>query len=293
MNVSTINSTTDRTNLAPRSVRLGVEALSKVSPAAAARALSRLWFTPPRRALDEASRQVLAGAERVPVSLDGRRVAVWMLGNPASPAVLLVHGWGGRGAQLLSFAPPLVERGFRVVLFDALGHGRSDPSPLGWHQASFVDAARCMLEVERRVGRAAALIAHSGGAIATGIALGLGLRVERAALVAPMARPLRHASSFDTMFAVTPEVGRRWRALAADRARFTWDGIDLTTAPARHPVPRALVVHDQGDREVPFADGEAIADAWPGATFVPTQGLGHQRILRDPDVVARVASFLT
>jgi len=39
--------------------------------------------------------------------------------------VLLVHGWGGRGAQLASFVEPLVARGFSVLTFDAPGHGAS------------------------------------------------------------------------------------------------------------------------------------------------------------------------
>ena len=30
----------------------------------------------------------------------------------------------------------------------------------------------------------------------------------------------------------------------------------------------------------------------PGAQFVRTTGLGHRRILRDPEVIARVAAFI-
>jgi hypothetical protein len=55
----------------------------------------------------------------------------------------------------------------------------------------------------------------------------------------------------------------------------------------------ALVVHDQEDAEVRWAEGAAIAAAWPGAELVTTRGLGHRRILRDPMVVARVTAFLT
>ena len=41
------------------------------------------------------------------------------------PAVALLHGWGGRAAQLTSFVEPLVARGFSVVALDAPGHGSS------------------------------------------------------------------------------------------------------------------------------------------------------------------------
>ena len=53
-----------------------------------------------------------------------------------------------------------------------------------------------------------------------------------------------------------------------------------------------LVIHDQDDRDVPIQEGIAVAQAWPGAQFVRTTGLGHRRILRDPEVIARVAAFI-
>jgi hypothetical protein len=54
-----------------------------------------------------------------------------------------------------------------------------------------------------------------------------------------------------------------------------------------------MVVHDRGDREVPYDDGVAAAATWPGARLVSTTGLGHRRLLDEPEVVAMVANFVT
>jgi pimeloyl-ACP methyl ester carboxylesterase len=54
----------------------------------------------------------------------------------------------------------------------------------------------------------------------------------------------------------------------------------------------ALIIHDRDDPDVPYAHGEEIANAWPGAQLVATAGLGHRAILRDPDVVRRTVEFL-
>jgi hypothetical protein len=51
-------------------------------------------------------------------------------------------------------------------------------------------------------------------------------------------------------------------------------------------------VHDREDKQIPYAMGRAIAAAWPGAELCSTRGLGHQRILRDPDVIGTVMQFL-
>ena len=55
----------------------------------------------------------------------------------------------------------------------------------------------------------------------------------------------------------------------------------------------ALVVHDRGDREVPFEHGETLARSWPGARLMVTEGLGHRRILRDPEVVRAVVEAVS
>jgi fermentation-respiration switch protein FrsA (DUF1100 family) len=53
-----------------------------------------------------------------------------------------------------------------------------------------------------------------------------------------------------------------------------------------------LIVHDRDDDVVPVADGEAIAQAWPGARLVRTDGLGHKLIVRAPAVVTQAVDFI-
>ena len=53
-----------------------------------------------------------------------------------------------------------------------------------------------------------------------------------------------------------------------------------------------LVIHDDRDTDIPWKDGRAVADAWPGAEFLLTHGLGHRRILRDPAVVTAITEFI-
>ncbi|MFL5391843.1 MAG: alpha/beta fold hydrolase, partial [Myxococcales bacterium] len=53
-----------------------------------------------------------------------------------------------------------------------------------------------------------------------------------------------------------------------------------------------LVLHDLDDREVPFAQGEALASAWPGARLRSLRNLGHRRMLREPFVLDEIVDFL-
>jgi hypothetical protein len=44
---------------------------------------------------------------------------------------------------------------------------------------------------------------------------------------------------------------------------------------------------------VSWQEGEALARAWHGAQFLRTHGLGHRRVLRDPDVITQAVRFIT
>ena len=153
-------------------------ALGLFAPPLALRVAERLFFTPtrmPSRRKDDAA--VAAGRKaHIPyhLHLSGR---VWGRG----PTILLVHGWSGRGSQLIRFVGPLVRAGFQVVSIDMPGHGRSAARPA--HSSSSATRFRRRAHVRSGARRHRA---RMGGAAVT-LALAEGLEVERAVLVAPPA----------------------------------------------------------------------------------------------------------
>src|SRR2546428_2032360 len=120
------NSTSVRSPKPPLGARLlrpGLATLSTLAPALAARVAERLFLSAPRHPAPARETAVLAGARTTIVRVDGAPVTTWTWGH--GPRILLVHGWGGRGAQLAGFVGPLVASGCSVVTFDAPGHGAS------------------------------------------------------------------------------------------------------------------------------------------------------------------------
>lgn len=282
------NSTTVRPESATvRAARLTLRVLSPHAPALAARWAEELFLTPRRRPRPPHERDALAGAVKARARYGGATLPLWIWNPDAAETVVLVHGWEGRGAQLAAFVPPLVARGLRVVAFDAPGHG---DAPL--RRASVVEHARALLAVvERLGGEVHAVIGHSVGGAAALLATRLGLRANRLALVAPPTSPARFAAGFAQMLGIDARVHaamllrleRRYGIAVADldvrRDAAAFDG-DL------------LVVHDEDDRIVPWADGAAIAAAAKNARLTSTRGLGHGRVLEAPSVVGDVTSFV-
>jgi pimeloyl-ACP methyl ester carboxylesterase len=56
--------------------------------------------------------------------------------------------------------------------------------------------------------------------------------------------------------------------------------------------PPLLIVHDRDDQETSWDAARALAGSWPDARLLTTTGLGHNRILADPAVVAAAVAFL-
>ena len=268
-----------------KALRVTMKALERTAPGLGAALAERLFFTPPRSTLAPAVRHLLETGDAFRVCVDGQRIAAWAWGR--GPAVILAHGWGGSGGRLAAaLASPFVESGFSVITFDAPGHGLSDG-----RTSSMPQFARALHAVGDAAGSVFAVVAHSMGGSASTLAMVQGLKVQRAAFIAPAADPARFAADFAATLGVGPAAMAGMRRRSEARLRFRWADLNVPRMAAALDVP-LLIVHDRGDPTVPWEEGSAIAAAWPGAELVTTTGLGHREVVRDPGVVKRVVAFV-
>jgi len=280
------NSTNDRIfNNAPKRrvhtmqrnvITMGFSLGSRLVPGLTAAAAERLFFTTRRTEPRPGERDILQSATSSRIA--GMQAWTWGQG----PTVLLVHGWNGRATQLGGFVKPLVGRGYRVVAFDAFGHGQSPGRRL-----SLPELALCIRQIADELGEVYGVIAHSLGGAATTLALSEGLRIERAVFISPPADPRRFLEAFGAVLGVTDDVLSRVKQRVERRLAMPMEDMqaDVIARSLRTPV---LIIHDRDDKEVPVQVGRSIAEAWPGAELLITEGLGHQRILR-ADAITHVA----
>ena len=287
-----------------RAIRAGLRVVESGSPEVAARLSLPFMFRTTRHVAPADEQAFLATGERFTVPLGGRDLAAWSFGE--GPVIVLVHGWNGRGGQLANMVLPLVQRGFRVVTFDAPGHGQSAGNTSSLPE--FADAVDAVLaHVGAPFVPVRAVIAHSMGGAAVTYAMSRhlngnskeherairdGLPVYRFVFVAP---PI-DVRDFVRGFARMAGLGEATREAIRSRmeSRFSVKLEDLYT-PSLAEQMRAplLVIHDANDREVPVECGKTLAAAWPGADLLITEGLGHSRILRDENVIDRVVEFVS
>jgi len=267
-----------------KALQLGFRALRFLLPDLAHRGAERLFSTPRRHREPEVERSARQQGQIFHFLSKGLRLRGHVWGE--GPAILCLHGWEGRGTQFHGFIEPLAEAGFSLLTFDQPGHGTSPgrrSGPLEWAQAT--------LDLVAQVGPIHGLLAHSLGAAGAAIAMDHGLLVPRAVFLAPPAKPDPYYDSVLSLLGFPAAEHPAAFQAYASRTGLPPERIRLQSLASRLRAP-LLVIHDRGDREVPWSDGEAIVSAWPSATLQTTEGLGHRRILRDAAVIEQAVAFL-
>jgi pimeloyl-ACP methyl ester carboxylesterase len=258
--------------------------VGSVAPGIAARWAETIFCTPPRNEPRLGEEAFLASGRRFTVQGEGEDLAAWEWG--AGPTVVLVHGWGGRAGRFGALTQAIGEGGYRVVAYDAPAHGRSTG-----RSSSLPEFARALRAVGDAVGPVHGLVGHSLGGAAAILALRDGLRTERIVLLAAPADVTGFSTAFADHLRLSPGTRAVMRRNLESRLQMRWDELHLPTI-ARSLTTAALVLHDREDEDVPYAHGEEIAAAWPGARLIATAGLGHRGLLRDPDSVRETVAFL-
>ncbi len=265
---------------APGWVRATFASTGRIAPGLTSVVAAELFRTTRRSSPRRGEREVLESAMSSRIA----GIQVWSWGE--GPIVLLVHGWNGRSTQLGGFVSPLVARGYRVVAFDALGHGDSDGT-----QSSLPEFANCIRQVVDELGGVYAIVAHSLGGAATTYALAYGLDAERAVFISPPADPREFLKVFAAALGINDDVRERVRHRLERRLGVPMEEMRVQAIAPRMEIP-LLVVHDRDDKEVPYSVGRSIASQWPSAELIITEGLGHQRILGDPNVRDAAVRFV-
>ena len=273
--------------------RTGLALAERAAPGLGARAAVRMLMTLPRAVPGRRTAEVPDG-DRQRVNLPGPAPSsivteAWGEG----PAVYLLHGWGADRTSWRRFVGPLTRAGFRAVTLDAPGHGDSGPGAYGPGRTLLPEMITALRAAAGHHGPAHAVVAHSMGGLAAAVACLDGLPAARLVLIAPMP----DVPSAIQVFAEAAGAGERIRARmprALERlARVPLSHFDAVQRSAEEEtLPAALVIHDGGDRRVPFGLGARLAAAWPCARLHVTRGLGHHRILHDEGVIAASVDFL-
>jgi pimeloyl-ACP methyl ester carboxylesterase len=269
-----------------KAVRIAFKLLCKLSPSVAAHLTYQLLSRPPRAPERPWQQSLREQAQTTRLAHSSGALVVHTWGD--GPTVLMVHGWGARATHMGKLVKPLVAAGFRVVSFDAPGHGDSSG-----RTTDLVQFASAIAAVAKFAGPVHTLIAHSFGvAMALYARRDWGVEVQRQVLISSFDHCKWFTDAFAGYVGLEPAVMQQARQLMVDRypGQLDWEQLSVVEMLRRTPEP-TLILHDTDDLEIPFQHSLALLKAVPLAQFQSTSGCGHHRLLGDASVIECVVRF--
>ncbi len=270
--------------------KIGIMALSLAAPRQLAALMLRVPVTLPAGPVEAD-----AEAEQVQFSTtDGAVCRGWWLRprtGAEDRAVVLAHGWTSQYQRMEMFLEPLLAAGNQVLLYDARGHGGSDPTPYCSLRQFSDDLHHAIRFARGRVSRVA-VIGHSLGASAAIVTTAEGSGVEWLVTVAAFADPFRASADLldaeqlpgETIMQrigpfVESYIGCRFESIAPERR--------IREIQVPH-----LLIHGTADEVVPVSHYHRLtAAAGPNVQPLLIQGADHNSAKVDPDVLRRIAEF--
>jgi hypothetical protein len=191
--------------------------------------------------------------------------------------VVLFHGNGETIANGIDLAEDLGHRGFGVVLVEYRGYGVSRDAPRPSEAGLYADAS-AVLDMLATQGIGPERVVLAGISLGTGVASEMAKRGRGASLIL--------VSPYTSISAMAH------RAAPFFPAWLCPDRFD-TLGRARDIHVPTLVIHGNADEVIPFAMGQAVAKAIPGATLHVVSG-GHHNDLFDrwrPEVLKAIVTY--
>ena len=253
--------------------------------------LASLWFTVFKSGQKPWVTEFWGSADEcIEITIDDTAIPVYCWGQ--GPLVVAMHGWSGSGTQFRQFISPLVEGGFRVACFDAPAHG-ANPG----RRTHLVNFSASLFAIQDRLGKIECVVAHSLGAMATVYALQQELPVDRIVLVAPHLDVQKMFETYRDLLRMRPALANRFHDKIGTRMKSILNDKDPWEifTPEKMLVKsdfRGLLVYDHEDPEVTQAQFDEIIQHWENCKVLATDGLGHNRILKDKSVIDAVVDYL-
>ena len=206
---------------------------------------AKLFTTPMRHKMPKRELGMNQNSQQFPLFVPkiNKEIVVYQFGS-SDKKVLLVHGWSGRGTQLVKIADTLLEQGFMVYSFDAPAHGKSKGN-----FSIMPEFIASILEMEQKYGPFEFAIGHSLGGMSVLNSIKQNLAIKKAVTIGSGDVIQDIIDDFVKNLKLKPEYGLRIKDHFETKFGGEMDDYSAYKAAQMVQIP-VLVIHDQNDEDV-------------------------------------------
>lgn len=271
----------------PNYIRNLVYITEKISLSWATKLVLYFFFKPVKFPTPKYELPALEAAEKVIIEgPGGKNLQLYRWGE--GPIVLLTHGWSGRGTQLGLIALELAKAGYQVISFDGPAHGISEGSKTDLLQ--FIESIRI---IKIKYPKINCYVGHSLGGLASLHAAQMDESIKKVAVIGTPNKISEIVDNFCRMVKASPKVADRIKQHIESVYEYELHEYDSEAAIPGLKERKGLILHDDDDYDVPIHNAREMREAWgANSELIITHGLGHRRILRDPEAITEVVNFV-
>ena len=214
-----------------------------------------------------------------------KEIVVYHYGK-SEKKILLVHGWSGRGTQLVKIADELLNLGYSTISFDAPAHGKSKGT-----SSIMVEFIASILELEKQFGPFEFAIGHSLGGMAILNAIREKLKVRKVVLIGSGDIIQDIIDDFIKKLELKPEIGIKLREHFEKKYGVEMNYYSASNAAKEVLIP-VLIIHDENDVDVNVKAAYNIKENLNIPELIITKNLGHRKILGNTEVIKRIVEFI-
>ncbi len=216
----------------------------------------------------------------------GEQNTAWEWG--AGPLIVLVHGWGGRAAQMAPLATSLAAQGYRCVAPDITGHGVTKKSFTRWgFFLRDVEALTTTLQAE-----VFSFVGHSAGGMTMMALRKHGqIRASRYVCICAPSFPFPPVNRIKKLLNPRDGVIDRYKEYLGQEFGMSWQSLEAGESFA-DAGSDTLLIYEERDQFVPHSEGDRIHGLCPGSSLIKTRDFSHQRILGASEVSEAISRFL-
>lgn len=271
----------------PKIILITAKLFEAISPKLATKFAAKLFTTPikhkiPKREFHMDNESV---QETVFIPSINKKIVVYHYGK-SEKKILLVHGWSGRGTQLVKIADELVNLGFSTMSFDAPAHGKSKGN-----STIMVEFIASILELEKQFGPFEFAIGHSLGGMSILNAIRENLKVKKAVIIGSGDIIQDIIDDFIKKLKLKPEIGNKLRDHFEKKYRVEMDYYSASNAAKKVSTP-VLILHDENDTDVNVKAAYHIKENLKNSELMITKNLGHRKILGNAEVIKRIVEYI-
>ncbi len=223
--------------------------------------------------------------ETVLIPSINKKIVVYHYGK-SDKKILLVHGWSGRGTQLVKIADELLHLGYSTISFDAPAHGKSKGN-----SSIMIEFIASILELEKQFGPFEYAIGHSLGGMSILNAIREHLKVKKAIIIGSGDVIQDIIDDFIKKLRLTPAIGLKLKDYFEKKYGEKMDYYSASNA-AKEVLTPILIIHDENDEEVNVRAAYHISESLKNSELMITKNLGHRKILGNPKVIKRIVEYL-